>query len=152
MPNVLRPRHAHLGVALALALLGAVPLSAQAADAPAMAFPRETLTWFFAGEGDKVWARASPPLRTLMGSAQQLRQQSAEMLQDMGRETALLSEQDIEHPEGNGARVYVRAARHANGPELFWYVIYLPAAQQVQMISAAPRTTIRTLFPAVKLP
>ncbi len=136
----------------ALATFLVWPLHAQASGDASMVFPRESLAWFVAGDADKLWARSSPSLRTLMGSAQQMRENSVELQNDMGRETALLSEQQFDHPEGKGARVYVRAARHAVVPELFWVVIYSPAEQQVQMIMAQPRQTIRTLFPQVKLP
>ncbi len=152
MPSTAAAPRASLLAVLSVALCVAVPLHAQTGGDATMAFPREMLASFLAGDADKVWERAGPTLREMNGSAKQMRDHSAELRKDMGKEIALISEQAFDHQDGNGAKVYVRAARHEVIPELFWIVIYTPSNRQVEMITMQPRQTIRTLFPQVKLP
>lgn len=136
-----------------LATLGVQqPLQAQALPGDEMTFPREVLSWFFAGDAQRVWQHAGPTMRELAGSAEGLREDAAEISASLGAETGVFGEQLFEHPEGGGAQVYVRALRHAHVPEIFWIVIFSPAERQVQVIMAQPRQTIRTLFPQVRLP
>lgn len=141
-----------LGIGMLLPLFTAPALEAQTGSGDAMAFPRQVLTWYLAGEADQVWKHADGPLRELAGSPAGLKQAATEISSDLGPHTAVLKEQVFPHPEGGGWHVFVRALRHAQVPEMFWIVIFSPAEQKVQMIMAQPRQTIRTLFPQVILP
>jgi hypothetical protein len=153
LPSRAIPRlHALVFAGILLSLHAAGPITAQGTPGAAASFPQEVLTWFLAGDADRVWEHVGPTMRELSGGVQGLRESSAEITAELGPETAILSEQVFEHPEGGGWHVYVRAARHAQVPELFWIVIFSPAERQVQMITAQPRQTIRTLFPQVRLP
>lgn len=145
-----RPGILFLGIALSL--LAAPPLQAQDPSVEAMAFPRQILTSYLAGDADRVWGHAAPMMREMWQSPAGLRQTAAEITGAMGAETGLLAEQLFDHPEGGGAKVYVRASRHAQAPEMFWVVIFFPAERKVQMIMPQPRQTIRSLFPQVRLP
>jgi hypothetical protein len=133
-------------------LLFVPALHAQESLGEAAAFPRQMLTWYLGGEAERVWEHAGPMLRELAGSAQGLREASEEIVGGMGPETRVLKEQLFDHPEGGGAKVYVRAVRHANVPEMFWIVTFFPAERKVQMIMPQPRQTVRALFPQVELP
>jgi hypothetical protein len=135
-----------------LAIAPPPPLQAQAAAGDALAFPRDMLTSYLGGESQRVWDNAAPALREMFGSAAAMRAAASEISADMGTEEALLSEQRFEHPDGGGAHVYVRAIRHTKVPEIFWIVIFTPADRKVHMIMPQPRQTIRTIFPAVRLP
>lgn len=117
-----------------------------------VAFPRQVLTWYLAGEADQVWEHAGPMLREISGSVQGLRESAEEISTAMGAEAGVLGEQLFDHPDGGGAQVYVRAVRHTQVPEIFWIVIFFPADRKVQMIMPQPRQTIRSLFPQVQLP
>jgi hypothetical protein len=118
----------------------------------AMTFPRNVLTWYLQGDTDRVWDRAGPMLREMAERPETLAAAAAEILGALGAETAVLSEQLFDHPEGGGAQVYVRASRHSQAPEMFWIVIFWPSEAQVLTIMPQPRQTIRTLFPQVTLP
>jgi hypothetical protein len=139
------------GAALLMAA-HASPLRAQAGPGSSADFPRSFLAWYFAGDAEQVWAHSAPAMREAVGDQRGLRQGLEEMNGNVGAETAMLSEQVFEHPEGGGMHVYVRGVRHANVPELFWIVIYSPEQRQVLTVMPQPRQTIRTLFPQVRLP
>jgi hypothetical protein len=140
-------------VVLLLSLLAApAALQAQAAPGDTMAFPRQVLTWYLAGDADRVWPLAGETLRELAESPRRMKEDAAEIIESMGPRTGVISEQMFAHPEGGGWQVYVQALRHERAPEMFWIVIFSPAKEQVQMIMAQPRQTVRTLFPQVKLP
>jgi hypothetical protein len=141
-----------LHVAVVVAIVGVSPLQAQTPSADAMAFPRQVLAWYLAGEAQQVWSHAGPMLRELSESPDGLREAAAEITDSMGPEVAVLGEQLFAHPEGGGMQVYVRTVRHSQVPELFWIVTFSPANRQVQMIMPQPRQTIRSLFPQVKVP
>jgi hypothetical protein len=143
---------ATLCLGILLWILAALPLQAQASSGEAMTFPRQVLAWYLAGDSERVWAHAGPMMREMAESPNGLRGAAAEISTTMGSETGVLGEQLFDHPEGGGAQVYVRAARHSEVPEIFWVVIFFPADKKVQMIMPQPRQTIRTLFPQVKLP
>lgn len=150
--RVLWNSRAILCLGIVLSILAAPPLQAQASSDEAMAFPSQVLAWYLAGDAERVWAHAGPMMRELSESPNGLRGAAAELSTAMGAETGVLGEQLFDHPEGGGAQVYVRAARHSQVPEIFWIVIFFPADRQVQMIMPQPRQTIRTLFPQVRLP
>jgi hypothetical protein len=141
-----------LFLGLVLLLLAAAPLEAQASSDDAMAFPREVLASYLAGDAESVWAHAGPMIRELWETPDGLRGTAEEISTSLGTETDVLGEQLFDHPEGGGAQVYVRAARYSQVSELFWIVIFFPADSTVQMIMPQPRQTIRTLFPEVTLP
>ncbi len=141
-----------LYLGILLSIFASPPLQAQASADEAMTFPRQVLAWYLAGDAERVWAHAGPMMREMAESPNGLREAAAEISATMGSETGVLEEQRFDHPEGGGAQVYVRAARHLEVPEIFWVVIFFPADQKVQMIMPQPRQTIRTLFPQVKLP
>jgi hypothetical protein len=141
-----------LSLGILLSILTAPPLQAQASSGEAMTFPRQILAWYLAGDAERVWAHAGPMMHEMAESPNGLRGAAAEFSTTIGSETGVLGEQLVDHPEGGGAQVYVRAARHSEVPEIFWVVIFFPADKKVQMIMPQPRQTIRTLFPQVKLP
>lgn len=147
-----RGRWVPLFVCLALALLAAPPLGAQHPAGEAASFPREALTWFLAGDADRLWDHAGPEMRAMAESPQSLKLDAEEIAEMMGAETELLGERVFPHPEGGGWQVYLRAARHARVPEVFWLVIFSPAQRQVQTILAQTRQTVQVLFPQVELP
>ena len=136
----------------ALLFVFAIPLQAQDLSGNAMAFPRDVLSAYLAGDAETVWKHAGEGLRSMTESPQGLRQASAELRETMGPETAMLSEQLFDHPEGGGMKVYVRGVQHAEVPEMYWIVIFSPTEQKVAMIMPQPRQTIRSLFPEVTLP
>ena len=141
-----------LSLGIVLSILTAPLLQAKASSGEAMTFPRQVLAWYLAGDSERVWAHAGLMMREMWENPNGLRGAAAEISTTMGSETGVLGEQLFDHPEGGGAQVYVRAARHSEVPEIFWIVIFLPADKKVQMIMPQPRQTIRTLFPQVKLP
>jgi hypothetical protein len=135
-----------------LPLLLAPRLEAQGAPSDGMAFPRELLASYLAGDAERVWEHAGPAMREMAESANGLREAASEISDAMGDEAAVLAEQLFDHPDGGGWQVYVRAVRHTQVPEIFWIVIFRPADRQLQMIMPQPRQTIRALFPQVGLP
>jgi hypothetical protein len=139
-------------VGIVVSVLAAPLLQAQNPDGDAMAFPRGALTAYLAADAEKVWQHAGPTLREMWESPNGVRMAAEELTSGIGRETGVLDEQLFAHPEDAGWKVYVRTARHAQVPELFWIVIFSPANRQIGMIMPQPRQTIRTLFPEVRLP
>jgi hypothetical protein len=145
-----RPRPP-LFVALLLVVAAPPALEAQATDGDAMAFPRQILEWYLAGEGHRVWEHAGETMRTLAGSPEGLSEAGAEITEMMGARTGVLDEQMFEHPEGGGWHVYVRTLSHEQVPEMFWIVIFSPAERQIQMVMPQPRQTIVGMFPQVRV-
>lgn len=133
-----------------LGLAAAPALQAQADDA--MAFPRQVLEWFLAGEGERVWEHAGDVFRTLAESPAAMSEAGSEIAATMGAPTGVLDEQMFPHPEDEGHHVFVRTLAHAEVPELFWVVIFSPSERRVQMIMAQPRQTVRVMFPEVRVP
>jgi hypothetical protein len=148
-PHPQRFRPSVLG-GLLLASFGAPALHAQSADE--MAFPRQILEWYLAGEGEKVWEHASPAFRTLVETPANMSEAGREILAAMGAQTGILDEQMFPHPEGGGHQVYVRTLVHAQVPEMFWIVIFSPSEQLLQTIMPQPRQAVRVLFPEVRVP
>lgn len=144
------------GAVLCAAIISAMPsshqLAAQTNARDGMALPRQVLTWYLTANAEQVWPHAGSTLREMFESPRGLREAGNAILRDMGPEVAVIGEQMFDHPEGGGAKVYVRASRHAQIPEIFWIVIFVPADKKVEMIMPQPRRTIRTLFPQVELP
>lgn len=132
-----------------LLILAAPSANAQNAD---MTFPRDALDWYLAGDTERLWEHLGPMMRQTPGGAAGIREGSAEIREALGAETSVIDEQMFPHPEDDNWSVYVRASRHANTPEMFWIVVFLPSEPLIQLIMPQPRQTIRTLFPAVRLP
>ena len=143
------PRRALLLIGVFVATVAGPASRAQDAS---MAFPRDILTSYLQGDTDRVWERAGAMLREMAERPETLAAASAEILGGLGAETAVLSEQLFDHPDGGGFQVYVRASRHAQTPEMFWIVIFAPSEEQILTIMPQPRQAIRVLFPQVTLP
>jgi hypothetical protein len=151
-PSRAGPRRAAAFLFLLLVLAAPPVLEGQDTDGDAMAFPRQILDWYLAGEGDRVWEYAGETMRTLAESPAGLTEAGAEITEMMGARTGVLDEQIFEHPEGGGWHVYVGTLSHAQVPEMFWIVIFSPTERQIQMILPQPRQTILGLFPQVRVP
>ena len=146
-----RPASALTTLLLIASLLFLAAPSGNAQDDD-MAFPSDALDWYLAGEAERLWEHLGPMMRETPGGAAGLREGSAEIRAGLGAEISVIDEQVFPHPEGEAWSVYVRASRHANAAEMFWIVVFLPSERQIELIMPQPRQTIRTLFPAVRLP
>jgi len=74
---------------------------AQSTDGDSMAFPRQLLEWYLAGEGHGVWEHADETIRTLAGSAGGLSETRAKITETMGVRTGVLD-------GGGGTRTHKR--------------------------------------------
>lgn len=134
-----------------LPLVAAPALEAQAGSGEGMAFPRQALEWYLAGEGALVWEHAGTMMRELSESPAMMSEAARDITEAMGPITGVLGEQMFTHPEDADWRVYVRTVRHAEAPEIYWIVIFRPRDSEIGIIAAQPRQTMQVLFPDVRL-
>lgn len=127
-----------------------MPLEAQDAGGAA-AFPRSIVASYLAGDVDRIMDHLVPEMRRAASRAE-LREAMSEIITALGAETAMLSEQLFDHPDGGTSQVYVRGIRHANTPEMFWIVIFSPENRQVYMVAPQARQVVTRLFPQIRLP
>jgi len=135
-----------------LAFVGPQAVAAQIPDGDPMAFPRQILDWYLAGDDARVWEYAGETLRAFAESPEGMSEAGEELTGMMGARTGVLGEQMFPHPEGRGRQVYVHTLSHAQVPEMFWIVIFSPTERRVEMIMPQPRQTVAGLFPQVRVP
>lgn len=134
--------------AAAVALAGAVPVSAQQADSPAMARGRQYTQWLYAGHADSLYARFSPQMRGAIPSADALAAFQQRIQAQAGMETEVVSERIVDPPPAPGMDVYVRGARFSQAPVVFDVVFAMDSAGTIQGFSVRPRQQAQQAAPS----
>lgn len=148
----MKQRSVSLFIVLVVLAMGSSVAQAADAGGDGMEFPRNALNWFLNGDAERLWSHAGPTFREMMQDVEGVRQAGAEIGNSLGREVAVLDEQVIDHPDGEGWQVYVRTVHLAGAGELFWVLIFSPSEREIGMIMPQSRPAIRTFFPEARLP
>ncbi|HEU0014282.1 MAG TPA: M23 family metallopeptidase [Longimicrobium sp.] len=97
-----------------LLALAAAPAAAQThPDSAALELGRRYTRWMYEGRADSLWAVFSPQMRQALGSAENLADMRAGIEAQIGRETAVVSE---EVRRAGAATIYLRITRFSIAP------------------------------------
>jgi hypothetical protein len=123
---------------IAAAIMVAAPLNAQAADSAQLELGRRYTQWLYTGQADSLWARFSPEMRQAIPTAQALSEMRAQIQNQAGDETEIVSERIMDPPPEPGLTVYVRTARFSKAPMNVNVTVITDSAGIIQGLSVRP--------------
>lgn len=123
---------------IAVAVLVAAPLHAQAADSTRYELGRRYTQWLYEGQVDSLYARFSPEMRQAIPTAQAFSDMRMQIQTQAGAETGVVSERILDPSPAPGMTVYVRTATFANAPMNVNVTIVTDAAGMIHGFSVRP--------------
>lgn len=124
---------------IAVAIMVAAPLHAQAADSSQIELGRRYTQWLYEGQVDSLYARFSPDMRQAIPTVEAFSEMRMQIQTQAGAETEVVSERILDPSPAPGMTVYVRTARFANAPMNVDVTIVTDATGTIHGFSIRPQ-------------